>query len=65
MRREEIIVTITPDGRAVVTVKGVGGPRCEELTSELEQALGIIREKKRTPEYYQAQQTRTTSIRQA
>ena len=63
MRREEIIVTITPDGRAIVTVKGVGGPRCEELTAELEQALGVVREKQRTTEYYQAQQNATMSIR--
>ncbi len=62
MRREEIIVTITSDGRATVTVKGVGGQRCEQLTAELEQALGIVREKQRTDEYYQTQQKTTTSI---
>ena len=65
MRREEITVTITPDGHATVTVKGVGGPRCEELTTELEQALGIVRERQRTAEYYQVQQNTTTSIRRA
>ena len=65
MRREEITVTITPDGRAAVTVKGVGGPRCEELTAELEKALGTIREKQRTAEYYQAQKRTTISIRRA
>lgn len=65
MRREEIIVTITPDGRATVTVKGVGGPRCDELTSDLEQALGIVREKQRRAEYYQSQQNTNASIRRA
>ena len=65
MRREEIIVTITSDGRATVTVKGVSGSRCEQLTAELEQALGMVREKRRTVEYYQAQQTGTTPIRRA
>ena len=56
MRREEIIVTITPDGHASVTVKGVEGLRCKELTADLEQALGIVRRKQRTAEYYQARQ---------
>ena len=65
MRREEITVTITPDGRATVVVKGVGGQRCEELTAELEQALGIVREKQRTAEYYQAQQNNTRSLHRA
>ncbi len=65
MRREEIIVTITPDGHATVTVKGVGGPSCEQLTAELEHALGVVREKQHTAEYYQAQQNNTTSVRRA
>jgi len=64
MRREEITVMVTPDGRATVTVKGVGGQRCEELTAELELALGIVRERQRTAEYYQMQHITTTSIRQ-
>ena len=61
MRREEIIVTITPEGRATVTVEGIGGPRCEEL----EQALGVVCGNQRTMEYYQAQEKTTTSIRRA
>ncbi len=63
MRREEITVMVTPDGRAIVIVKGVGGPRCEELTAELEQALGIVRERQRTAEYYQTQQSPNASVR--
>ena len=65
MRREEIIVTITPEGRATVTVEGIGGPRCEELTAELEQALGVVCGNQRTMEYYQAQEKTTNSIRRA
>jgi len=63
MRREEITVTITPDGRATITVKGVGGPRCEELTAELEQALGNVCNKQHMAEYYQAEQPAVRSIR--
>jgi hypothetical protein len=63
MRREEIIVTITPDGRAIVVVKGGGGPSCEQLTAELEQALGIPRERRQTAEYYRTQQGQGTSVR--
>jgi hypothetical protein len=64
MRREEITVTITPDGRATVAVKGVGGPRCEELTAVLEQALGLLQKRQRTGEYYRGPQAGTTSIQQ-
>jgi Protein of unknown function (DUF2997) len=66
MRREEITVTITPDGRATVAVKGVGGPQCEELTAELEQALGLLQKRRqRTNQYYEVQQAGMTSIRRA
>jgi hypothetical protein len=63
MRREAIRVTIRPDGRAAVAVEGVGGPSCEALTEDLEWALGVIREKRRTSEYYQVSPTAKLTIR--
>lgn len=51
MPREEIEITITPDGRIEYTIKGVKGPACESVSSVLEQ-LGRVVEEERTTEYY-------------
>jgi hypothetical protein len=49
---EEIKVTIDGDGNVKVTVFGVKGGKCLQLTEELEQLLGgdVVREF--TSEYY-------------
>jgi hypothetical protein len=65
MRREAIKVTITPDGRATVAVEGVTGPSCEALTNDLEQALGVTREKRPTSEYYQVSSEADLTVRKA
>jgi|GEM_PF-5259113 len=53
MQRQQITVTITPDGRATVTVSGVSGPSCKALTKGLERALGATTETRDTAEYYE------------
>ena len=40
MELEEIEVVIEPDGTTRIEVRGVGGPRCLEVTADLEAALG-------------------------
>lgn len=40
MELEEIEVVIDPDGTTRIEVRGVGGPRCLEVTADLEAALG-------------------------
>jgi len=51
---QELEIAITPDGRLSVEVHGVKGPRCLELTEELEEALGgEIVERRHTFEYDQ------------
>jgi hypothetical protein len=54
MRKQELEITIAPDGTVSFTVKGVKGPDCLAETRFLEEALGggvIAREK--TSEYYE------------
>ena len=63
MKRQEITVTIDHDGRATVTVSGIEGPACEAPTEGLEQALGAVRSRKRTPEYYRARQQQASTVR--
>jgi hypothetical protein len=52
MQREEIEVTILPDGRIEYTIKGVKGSACESISALLEQ-LGKVESESRTGEYYE------------
>lgn len=51
---EEIRILIGEDGKVTMTVRGVAGSRCTELTSHLRDALGVVTEHKTTSEYDQA-----------
>jgi hypothetical protein len=63
MKRQEITVTIDQDGRATVTVNGIDGPGCEAATEALQRALGVVRSRERTPEYYRARQQQASTFR--
>lgn len=49
----EIEYTIYPDGRVEQLVKGIKGPKCLEVTKEINEKLGEVTETKPTPEYYE------------
>ena len=63
MKRQEITVTIDQDGQAAVTVNGIDGPGCEAATEAIERALGAVRSREHTPEYYRARQQQTSTVR--
>lgn len=65
VRRQEITVTITPDGHATVTVNGVAGPACEALTKDLEAALGAATKKRHTPDHYRTQAASRATVRRS
>jgi len=51
---EEVVVTIKPDGRVEIQVRGVKGKECLELTRPLEELLGNkIELRKLTAEAYE------------
>ncbi len=52
MPREEIEITIHPDGRIEYIIRGVKGPACEDLSRLLEK-LGRVEHEERTAEYYE------------
>lgn len=54
--REEIEITIHPDGRVEYTIKGVKGPACEDISALLEQ-LGQVEHEERTGEFYEQDDT--------
>jgi hypothetical protein len=63
MKRQEVTVTIDQDGQAIVTVNGIDGPACQAATETLERALGVVRSRERTPEYYRTRQQHASTVR--
>jgi uncharacterized protein GlcG (DUF336 family) len=63
MKRQEITVTIDQNGQATVAVSGIDGPDCHTATEALERALGAVRSRERTPEYYRARQQQISTVR--
>jgi Protein of unknown function (DUF2997) len=52
MQKQEIEITILPDGRIEYTIKGVKGSTCASISALLEQ-LGKVEETTNTGEYYE------------
>ena len=52
MQKQEIEITILPDGRIEYTIKGVKGGACDSISALLEQ-LGKVEDKSNTGEYYE------------
>lgn len=51
--RLEIEVLITPEGEVKLTTRGLKGQACLEETRALEAALGRVRARTKTSEFYQ------------
>lgn len=51
--RQEIIVTINPDGLTSVETKGYVGKSCQDASRFIEEALGKVQSEKLKPEFYQ------------
>jgi len=56
---EEIIIRIGKGGKINLSVDGVKGPSCKEITKNLEKALGSTVETKNTGEYFEQKQENT------
>jgi hypothetical protein len=55
--RREIQFTIDDNGDVSIQVLGVKGAECERLTREMEEALGIVKARQHTSEYWQTNET--------
>ena len=53
-QKQEIAITILPDGRVEYTIQGVKGGKCENI-SELLELLGRVEEERKTGEYYESE----------
>lgn len=61
MKKREMKITIGKDGGVNIEVQGVGGPDCLEFSKFLEDELGEVLSRERTPEYYK--ETATEGIK--
>lgn len=50
---QELEISIDRDGKVSITVRGVKGESCTDLTKVLEEALGKLEERQYTEEYYE------------
>lgn len=49
---EKVIVEIDPHARVTVSVEGVAGPGCHDVSRAIETALGRTTGDEQTPEFY-------------
>jgi len=56
MRKQDIEISISPTGEVTFTVKGVKGSSCLNETKFLEEAIGEVVEREKTPEFYEESQ---------
>lgn len=47
-----IVVRVKPDGTPEISVDGLAGASCKEITRALEQALGQVKDDKKTPDFF-------------
>lgn len=50
---KEIVIKIGHDGKVQVSVSGVKGTGCKDLTKQLEDALGVSSDSQPTQEFYE------------
>ncbi len=62
---QEIDLVIAPDGRVTFEVRGVSGPKCEDLTAELEAILGgQVLSRDHKPSYHQQSEQTDLTLEQ-
>ena len=54
---DELEITIDNDGNVTIKVIDGDGETCVELTKELEEALGLVTDRRLTSEYYEETET--------
>ncbi len=52
---EEMTINIGPDGEVQITVKGVKGKSCKDVTKQIEAALGKVTKDTPTPDMWQTE----------
>lgn len=61
--KQEIEFTINPDGSVEIHPVGFKGKKCTEVTKEIEEALGIVKNVTYSSEYYQQEEEVHTTVK--
>lgn len=51
---KEIVIEIAPSGEVKIEAVGFKGSSCDQATKVFEDALGVVADKKRKPEFYES-----------
>ncbi len=51
-KKQELEFSIDDDGKISIKVIGAQGAECLELTKVIEEALGLVVDRKKTPDFY-------------
>lgn len=60
--KQELEISISNTGEVTVNVIGAKGKSCMDMTKELEESLGIITSLEKKSEFYQQNQTESTTV---
>lgn len=55
MEQQQLEITIDADGKVTIKVAGAKGGQCLDITKPLEDALGEVKQREYTPEFYENQ----------
>ena len=61
--KQELEISITPEGEVKIEVKGIKGSSCVDATKEIEEALGVVKDREHTSEFYQQEQAQESKIK--
>ena len=61
VKSKEIEIVITENGEVEIEIHGVKGKKCIEFSKFLEDAIGEVKERKKTSEYYEREAHLTIS----
>jgi DUF2997 family protein len=60
--KTELEITIGPDGAVHIVTHGLKGQSCLAETKDLEEALGTVKRREKTREFYQAEEKGATKV---
>jgi len=61
--KQELMISIGPDGNVNIEVKGIPGGDCLDITKEIEEELGVVTNRDYTSEYYQQKATTQNTVK--
>lgn len=61
-KKEELEISISNTGEVTINVIGAKGKSCIDMTKDLEESLGIIKNFEKKSEFYQQEEQNNTTI---